>query len=377
MSLLSLCLILSSAIAMGIPNLSFAQTPPQLETLQQQQQQLQQQQKTLSEQRNRLSNIEGAAKGYLNLLEENVELTSSQIENYEAQLQQSEIQLEKLEGELQKAKEIYTPKLNAMIARLRFLQRQSFLKQGWELFLHSEDLNEFLDRRTRLKFVYEADQKTLQALRTEADRIHAQKRQIEEQKNSISLLQQQLLAQKSEIEAQYNVQQQLISRLNQDQEALDAAYEQLAKDSEAIGELIRQRVMDKRPRSGTGQLIYPSKGKITSKFGWRKHPISGKTRLHNGIDLGATYGTPIHAADSGTIIFSGWYGGYGNTVIIDHGDGFTTLYAHASKLYVTEDSNIQQGETIAAIGSSGLSTGPHLHFEVRKNGKPVDPLDYL
>ncbi len=107
------------------------------------------------------------------------------------------------------------------------------------------------------------------------------------------------------------------------------------------------------------------------------HPILGYERFHSGIDIGADYGTVIHAADSGTVIFAGWYGGYGNAIIIDHGGGITSLYGHTSELYVSEGQQVQRGQTIAAVGSTGFSTGPHLHFEVRANGEPVDPSAYL
>ncbi|MBE9013859.1 M23 family metallopeptidase, partial [Pseudanabaenaceae cyanobacterium LEGE 13415] len=89
------------------------------------------------------------------------------------------------------------------------------------------------------------------------------------------------------------------------------------------------------------------------------------------------FGHPILAADRGTVIFAGWYGGYGNSVILDHGNGITTMYAHAQELYVSEGETVERGKTIAATGSTGLSTGPHLHFEVRENGEPVDPMNYL
>ena len=124
-------------------------------------------------------------------------------------------------------------------------------------------------------------------------------------------------------------------------------------------------------------MVYPCAGEITSSFGWRTHPILGYQRFHSGVDFGADYGTTIHAADSGTVIFSGWYGGYGNAVILDHGNGISSLYGHTSELYVSEGQTVQRGQSIAAVGSTGLSTGPHLHFEVRQDGDPVDPMAYL
>ena len=130
------------------------------------------------------------------------------------------------------------------------------------------------------------------------------------------------------------------------------------------------------PRSAGG-YIYPVRGPITSYFGYRIHPIYGTSRLHTGMDFGVGYGVPILAADNGVVIHSGWYGGYGNTVILDHGGGFTTLYAHASSLAVSNGQTVNQGQTVSRVGSTGNSTGPHLHFEVRYNGSPINPLSRL
>jgi murein DD-endopeptidase MepM/ murein hydrolase activator NlpD len=128
---------------------------------------------------------------------------------------------------------------------------------------------------------------------------------------------------------------------------------------------------------GTGSLIWPVHGPVTSPFGWRIHPILGYKKFHTGIDIGVGYGTPIHAADSGTVIYATWMGGYGNVIIIDHGRGISTLYAHQSSLAVGNGVKVSRGQTIGYVGSTGFSTGPHLHFEVRLNGTPVDPMAYL
>ena len=124
-------------------------------------------------------------------------------------------------------------------------------------------------------------------------------------------------------------------------------------------------------------MIYPVNGPVTSQFGYRVHPIAGTTRLHTGMDFGVGYGVPILAADNGVVIHSGWYGGYGNTVILDHGGGFTTLYAHASSLAVNVGQTVKQGQMVSRVGSTGYSTGPHLHFELRYHGNPINPLSRL
>lgn len=126
-----------------------------------------------------------------------------------------------------------------------------------------------------------------------------------------------------------------------------------------------------------GILVRPVPGRITSGFGMRVHPILGYTRMHTGVDMSAPYGQEINAGGAGRVILAGPYGGYGNTVIIDHGGGMTTLYAHQSELNVSYGQEVAAADIIGYIGTSGLSTGPHLHFEVRISGKPVDPANYI
>jgi murein DD-endopeptidase MepM/ murein hydrolase activator NlpD len=121
----------------------------------------------------------------------------------------------------------------------------------------------------------------------------------------------------------------------------------------------------------------PADGPITSGYGYRVHPIFGTRRLHTGIDFGGGYGAPIFAAESGTVISAGSRGGYGNAIVIDHGGGTTTLYAHQSRFAVSGGAQVSRGQVIGYIGSTGYSTGPHLHFEVRINGATTDPAPYL
>jgi murein DD-endopeptidase MepM/ murein hydrolase activator NlpD len=125
------------------------------------------------------------------------------------------------------------------------------------------------------------------------------------------------------------------------------------------------------PAAGSGAFIWPCSGPMTSPFGWRWG------RMHEGIDIGCGYGAPAYASAAGTVIVAGWMGGYGNLVVIDHGGGVSTAYGHNSSISVSVGQSVSQGQVIAAIGSTGHSTGPHCHFEVRVNGAPVDPLSYL
>ncbi len=118
-------------------------------------------------------------------------------------------------------------------------------------------------------------------------------------------------------------------------------------------------------------------GRITSRFGYRIHPIHGNTTFHYGVDLGAAQGTPVYSFSAGTIAETGFHSVYGNYVLVSHADGFATFYAHLSKIYVKQGAKVKMGQKIAAVGNTGWSTGPHLHFEIRRNGKVLDPFDYL
>ncbi|NEO26909.1 MAG: peptidoglycan DD-metalloendopeptidase family protein [Kamptonema sp. SIO4C4] len=356
-----------------------ADTPPSVNLLQQLQQELQQQQTEVQQENNRLADIEEAAQRYRTNLENNINVMDLQLKYYEKQLQQANQDLKQLEQDLAKERKNYAPKLEATRARLRFLQRQSVASQGWQFLLRSEDVNEFFDRRARLKRVYQADRERLQELQRTANQIKARKAEIQEQKQEIAQLRSQVLAQQQDIKNQLALQEDLLNRLKSDRATLATVQQQLEADSEGLMQLIQERVSESESfiLGGTGQFVRPHNAKITSKFGWRNHPILGGKRLHAGIDFGGSYGSPIFAADSGTVIFAGWYGGYGKTVIIDHGKGVTTLYGHTSTIQVQEGQPVEQGTTIAAVGSTGLSTGPHLHFELRQQGEPVDPLQFL
>ncbi|OKH43053.1 peptidase M23 [Calothrix sp. HK-06] len=359
-----------------------------IDALQKQQQQLKLQRGQVSQERNRLDNLQNVAQDRLNNLEQNLQTTTTQIQDSENRLKLATERLEQLIADLSVAERSFKERQNATVGRLRFLQR-STASHGWTVLLQSRSINDFLSRRQHLKMVYQADQQILAKLTEEANRIVEQKTAVEQVKNEISLIRQQLLAQKSDYQSQAASQSELINRLNNDRLALAAAQTQLEQDSIAIGNLIQQRIaaqkareaaekaIGKRFTEGTGIFGFPSDAPISSPFGYRTHPVLGYRRLHAGIDFAGAYGSPIRAADAGTVIFAGWYGGYGNAVIISHGKGITTLYGHSSQLFVSEGQTVQRGQQIAAVGSTGLSTGPHLHFEVRKDGTPTDPAPYL
>ncbi|MBW4667059.1 MAG: peptidoglycan DD-metalloendopeptidase family protein [Cyanomargarita calcarea GSE-NOS-MK-12-04C] len=363
-----------------------AGTKTSIDTLKQQQQQVKQQRQSAIKERDRLNNLQAEAKKHLTGLEKNVQTTDGQIQDSELRLQLASDRLQELEADLRVAEDSYQNRQASTIARLRFLQR-SPNTQGWAVLLSSQNFSDFLSRRRQLKLVYQADQQILAKLSEQANQIIQLLTEVEGKKNEIDLIRQQLLVQKSDYQSQAQLQEQLIQRLNSDRLALDAAQTQLEKDSQALSTLIQQKIAAAEAAktanrkgaiiSGTGIFTFPSDASTSSPFGWRVHPILGYRRFHAGLDFAASYGSTIRAADSGTVIMAGWYGGYGNAVIINHGKNITTLYGHSSQLYVKEGQTVQRGQPIAAVGSTGLSTGPHLHFEVRRDGTPIDPASFL
>jgi murein DD-endopeptidase MepM/ murein hydrolase activator NlpD len=355
----------------------FAQS--EVDILQQQRQQVQQQRQQVEQQRDQLKKLETTAEKERSGLQKRLKSTETTLQSQEAELDKSTKALKSLEQSLTEAEASYRQQQLSMLARLQFLQRQRD-RQGLSLLLKSSNLNDLLDKRYRLKKLFDSDRKSLATLQAQATKLNAQRSQVEMKKNEISLIMQQLLAQKNELNAQSSYQKEFIKHLKTNREALESAIVQLERDSTSIGQIIRQRsIGDSRGIiiTGRGVMTIPVDAEITSGFGYRMHPILGYQKFHSGIDFGTDSGSTIRSAAAGVVIYAQWYGGYGNTVIVDHGSGFTTLYGHTEGFYVAEGATVQKGQPIAAVGSTGLSTGPHLHFEVRQNGEPIDPVPYL
>lgn len=167
-----------------------------------------------------------------------------------------------------------------------------------------------------------------------------------------------------------------LGSIQSQREQYDRETAELVAESAAIAAFLRGRGGTPAQVSPKG-MTWPASGPLTSGFGWRTHPIFGTRRFHAGIDIGAPTGAAIVAAGSGTVIFVGQKGGYGNTTIVDHGGGIATLYAHQSAISSGTGTRVGIGQRIGSVGCTGYCTGPHLHFEVRVNGDPVDPMGWL
>ena len=353
-----------------------------LNALEQYQQQLVQYYDNVLKAQGQIQQFQSLTQGALIQLQEKLNATEQNLTENEYRLQLAQQFLSLLQKDWVKAQANYQALQNQVVTRLRWVQQQPKV-QGWATLLKSDNFANFFQKRYRIRLLYEADIQQLKSVQASFAVLQQRRFDIENQKNEIALIQEQLRFQKSQAETQLASQNSLNDRLQRDRLALDAALARLEQDSTNLGQLIRDRRSRQSPRFpptiriGSAPFNYPVNGPISSEFGWRVHPIAGTERFHAGIDFAVDYGFPIAAAAAGQVIFADWYGGYGNAVILDHGGGLTTLYAHTSELLVQEGDWVNAGTIVATVGSTGYSTGPHLHFEVRQEGEPVDPMQYL
>jgi murein DD-endopeptidase MepM/ murein hydrolase activator NlpD len=190
-------------------------------------------------------------------------------------------------------------------------------------------------------------------------------------------LKQQIGDKKEQVASAKDDRTKVLNNLLKDLKELNRLEDKLLQESKELEKKILALQSNGKYTQGKIGWPVPSSTRITSPYGYRIHPILKTKKLHTGIDIGAKSGSAVLAGNAGKVIFAGYYGGYGYTVIIDHGGKISTLYAHNSKLLVKEGDEVKRGQDIAKIGSTGLSTGPHLHFEVRENGQHKNPMNYL
>ena len=263
-----------------------------------------------------------------------------------------------------------------------------------DVVIGSKDFSDFANRLEVLKRIIDSDINLISEIKKERAQIEAHKKKLEEDRAKLVELEKAALAKQAEIEQKKAERNVFLQKAQNDRAVAMQAIEELNASSAQISAMLKERQAARAAAAaaaaqsagqgssytwvqGTGQLGWPVSGEITSPYGYRVHPIWGTTIYHSGIDIGVDEGTPVHAADSGVIVWSGWMGGYGYAVVIDHGNGLSTLYGHNSELAVDEGQSVSKGQVVAYAGSTGNSTGPHVHFEVRENGDPVDPMGYL
>lgn len=248
-----------------------------------------------------------------------------------------------------------------------------------EILLSTNNLMDMINEFFYFEKLVKRDVVLIDEIKKEKIKIERTKREAEIKKRAIETQARVIKVEKVNLEKNKVDKEKLKQLLAGKREEYEREINELEKNSKQIESMIRRMASKSAGQhvASTGTFIWPVVGWVSSAFGYRVHPIFKTVKFHTGIDIVAPMGRPIKAADSGVVMFAGRWGGYGNVVIIDHGRGFSTLYGHQSRIMVSEGQKVEKGQTIGLVGSTGYSTGPHLHFEVRVNGSPDNPMKFL
>lgn len=332
--------------------------------------QINQTQKQLNEGKaveNKLNREISSLENQINQTQSEIQALRGNIEATQARIQEALDQLAQVEADMAVQSSRLSDRLRAMY------------KNGGvgtlDVLLGSNSISDFMTNMDMVQRIYENDKEVLASMEKQYAMIDAQRQylnslqaQLEEERQEEAARQSELQQSRSEVSAKKSEVATNNKALQEQINALNAEANRLIKEIQSL-------------QSGGdyegGVMGWPVQGKITSPFGYRTHPILKTKELHTGLDIAAKSGTPVAAANSGTVIKAGWNNSYGNLLMIDHGGGIVTLYAHNSSLLVKTGDVVAKGQTVSKVGSTGMSTGPHLHFEVRVNGQYKNPMDWL
>ena len=314
-----------------------------------------------------------------------VEQLDSRITSAEAKLDDTKERLaaskkeqSKLAAELDKSQKRLIEKRQQAARRIRGMYT-SRNETVLSVLIGARDVSDFAARKSILERIARHDHEVFDEVKVLRDEVARKKKRQDAVVNEVARLKARLQLQEGELKYAMNRKRAALGQLRDERDDLQEELAAMEQESSRIEAQIRAYMATSGGKVAphVGGFIQPVNGRFSSPYGYRVHPISRSRKLHTGQDIAAPSGTPIKAAGSGVVISAGWRNGYGNTVIIDHGGGKSTLYGHCSRLYVSSGQRVSMGQRIAAVGSTGYSTGPHLHFEVRINGSPVNPRWYF
>lgn len=381
-----LVLVLVGSLIFSAIGGAFAVSQSQIDALQQQQDAIEKQKEDLTNQIGALESEMFTVLEKKEALDEKNELARQEIEIINEQIALYEELIQKKAEELEEAKALEAEQKEALRVRIRAMEESGSLSYISILF-KAASFTDLLSRLDSINSIMERDKELEDAYIAAREHVEEVKAEYEATLAEQQVKKVELEEKKAQLELEIAAACQLIKDLEADIEAQraaeDAADAQMAALGNQINDLIAELEREQAAGGGnvvvgTGSYIWPLPGiyPTSNTYGMRFHPIFHEWRFHAGTDIGANSGTPIIAADSGTIAVAGNGGGYGNYVVINHSNGRSTLYAHMSSIAVSYGQGVTQGDTIGYVGSTGYSTGPHLHYEVRVNGVTTDPMSY-
>lgn len=328
------------------------------------------------------------------LLDEKISLTSSEIENTEAQITSYTELIAQSETELAEAEQKEAEQYDLFCKRVRAMEKNGKLSY-WSVLFRATSFADLLGRLDMINEIMKADQRIMDRLKALQVEIEERKTGLETQKRESEAVKAQLVKKKAALDQQRREAIALVNQINANEKEYSSTLQALDREKENIQakivalskKLAEEEAARQKAEGGSGTVSPAAKGgyiwpvssrKVTSPFGKRPSPGGIGSRNHKGVDIGGVgYNTPVKAAKAGTVIISKYSSSYGNYVAVSHGSGNTTLYAHMSSRKVKVGDQVKQGDVLGITGSTGHSTGAHLHFEITENGQQINPLNYL
>jgi len=362
-----------------LPQVTMAATDPLAEYKKQQQElkeQMEAQQKLINEKNQQ-------KKSFLSQIAD----LDAQINRMKADKAAANVQLEVAQDQIDEANKLLTETQKRLDERKGTLEQRvrDIYVNGdismMEVLFESESFSDFISLYDMLERIMDKDTQLLDGIKEDQATIENQKSLLEERQSELIQLKANRQASIQELDSLQGQKEQMLGSVEQQKAQLEAAFEEMEQESSDIAYNIRKLQAaqggSSSPYNGVFSWPLPGHTTVTSEYGMRMHPILKVKKMHTGIDISAPNGTSIKAVEAGTVIFAGWGSAYGNYVIIDHGGNVASMYAHMSSMSVSVGQKIAKGAEVGKVGSTGWSTGNHLHFEVRVNGSPVNPWTYL
>lgn len=373
--------IIACSMIIGLVAYLYSFSIVQAETLGEQKENLQNQ---IQESTNQLEYVQGELSStviQIQKLEDQIQTAQKEIDSFDGQLRELQVKVEETTKNLENLKQEYDENEKLLEERLVVLY-ESGETTYLDMLLQSASLTEFLSNYYTIQQVVETDTELLENISNQKIEVEKTKNELEEQKSNLKLLK--AKKEQTYIVMQNNktIQENYSNQLSDSEKELQKKIEEYRAEEQRVENLIQLAAgQGYEGEYAGGVMAWPiakSGTYITSPFGNREHPIQGVVKLHSGIDIGnAGFGAPVIATADGIVTLASYNGGYGNCVMINHGNGISTLYGHGQKILTTVGTQVKKGDLIMEVGSTGNSTGPHLHFEVRVNGTAVNPIPYL
>ena len=385
-----LLLVVSVSIAVRIP--VYASENEEIEQLEMERQQalemIEGLKSSISEVQEDIDNLtieKNDIQGYIKSLDGQINILTNEITAFERKIEEKIVDIEETRISLEQAKEACEQQYKAMKLRIRYMYENG-KSNILEIFIGLESMAEMLKQVTFMEAVYTYDRNMLDEYTAIKDEIARKENVLEAELNNLELMQAELRTQKEKIDNIVNRKKgELIEKNGEISDALvnrKDYEEELEQQEKLLNEIEEEIAKAANPGRYTGTISgfiwpCPDYNRISSYFGPRPQPVPGASTNHKGIDLTASYGTAILASASGMVTTATHSNSAGNYIVIAHGNGMSTVYMHCSLLLVSVGDNVEQGEMIAKVGSTGYSSGNHLHFGIIKNGTYVDPLEYV